>query len=182
MPSSSTGYHPATITKEQPTSSGQLMTWSSGCTANFKADSEIEMESGSTMNVESGAVIKVASGGRMYDQNVVTSTAAGSLTNAGISVLGATAAAVFTLAAPAVGVRKRIVSNCTAAIKIKGSTGDTVRFGSTLGGTVLVVAAPTSKNVTNNFGRHIELYGVATNLWGITSYDSTSVLTAATAT
>ena len=60
MPSTSTGYQPRMITRGQPSSSGQLETFSSGCKLNMKVDSEIEMESGSTMNVESGAVFNIA--------------------------------------------------------------------------------------------------------------------------
>jgi hypothetical protein len=60
MPSTSTGYGKQTIYREQFSSGGQLMGFSSGCKLNFKVDSELEMESGSTFNLESGAALKAA--------------------------------------------------------------------------------------------------------------------------
>ena len=74
MPSSSTGHHDVGISREQPSSTGQLLTFSSGCKLNMKVDSEIEMESGSTFNVESGAYFVLNSGAYFSNENITTPT------------------------------------------------------------------------------------------------------------
>jgi len=77
MASTSTGYNKWGIWKEQFSTAGQVMRWSSGSKAYFSNDAEIEMESGSTMNVESGAAVRINNGAYFVNENVLTITASG---------------------------------------------------------------------------------------------------------
>lgn len=79
MASTSTGYARSVISKEQPSSSGQVETFSSGCILNvdagavsrnrgqieLKSGAELELESGSTLNVETGGSVQIKGGAKI---------------------------------------------------------------------------------------------------------------------
>lgn len=125
MPSTSTGYHPRSIVRERPSSSGQLMSFSSGCKLNMKVDSEIEMESGSTMNVESGAVFNIAgkqqvkSGGELELESGSTMNVESggviSINSGGILKFAVTAQSTVVVAMPRDGVS--VLSSAVAGAK-----------------------------------------------------------------
>jgi len=107
MASTSTGYNKSVISREQPSSSGQVMSFTSGCILNVNAGAKanlsgkiemnsgstfdiesgakltaasgakVAMESGSTFDVESGGYLTVANGGYFADENLTTVTASG---------------------------------------------------------------------------------------------------------
>lgn len=101
------------------------------------------------------------------------------LTNYGISRLSSTKNCVARLSVPAAGVHKTILANTTFAIAIKGSTAATVRFGTTLGGTVVTIANTTKTK--KYFGRGVSLLGASTVLWYVLP-GSTAGLSFATST
>ena len=145
----STGYPQYMFHREQPSSSGQQVTVTSGSLLEFESGSLLELESGSTMNVKSGGYISVESGGRIAveDGGIIalaggaqireTVTAHTSLTKAlthtGIATITASTKDIaFTLEAPGVaGLTKTIVPLTTKAQYINASTGITVTVGAT---------------------------------------------------
>ncbi len=146
---------------------------------------EIEMQSGSVFDQQSGSSATFAgtlnvTGVLKNSKTETLSTAAAAVANSGLSILATTKAGVYTLAAPTAGIEKEIVFNSTFLIKLKGSTADTVRFGSTAGGTVLTIT-PTSKGDANFSGPAIRLRGGSAKLWYIMSA-STVAVASATAT
>ena len=181
MPSSSTGYHSATITKEQPSSSGQLLVFSSGCKLNMKNGSEIEMESGSTMNIESGAVVKVASGGKLTDQNVATTTST-SITNYGFTVINTTK--VHTLDAPSLGCKKKILMLPSTGEKARVKTGSTAIFFNSSDDKSFCLNVKSNSSKAANFGYPVTLRGESTTQWWLMADqgDNISVSSTATAT
>ena len=50
--STSTGYHEKTITREPPTSSGQVMSWADGCKEDFDSGAEVVFNIGSAFSNE----------------------------------------------------------------------------------------------------------------------------------
>lgn len=153
--------------------SGALMDLQSGSSIQLagKLDvlsgGEIELSSGALLDAQSGSTANFA--GTMRLSAIVKTTAAGSITNNGLSVLHTTAAAVFTMAVPKAGcVKDIVVSRTTYVVKVRTSTGATVRVGSTANKSCVLalVAAPTSK-IAKNYGVPLTLHAYSTKLWMI---------------
>jgi hypothetical protein len=132
-----------------------------------------------TQPSSSGQIEYVSTGCAQLDENIVKTTALATLKNYGVSILSATAPVSYVLAAPRKGVSKVIRNMTTHATKIKGSTGHTVRFG-TSKATVINFAAATTKMKAH--GRGVALRGFSTVQWYIEAMDSTAVGTVTTTT
>jgi len=176
MASTSTGYARSIISREQPSSSGQVMSFTSGCTLNvqggavqkIQSGGEMELKSGSTVNVESGASININSGGLVKDAVVAQSSGALSMTRTGISVFSTAVAAAnkITISAlPMAGIRKTIVTYTTLVQTVRGASAVATApiFGTTATKTYSLLIAPTSKQA--KMGAFIELIGHSTKRW-----------------
>ena len=100
----------------------------------------------------------------VVDENVVTTTAAGTLLGYGLSVISNTAAATYTLGAPVKGVTKHITVDTSLVATVRMSTvPNQVR-----------VAAPATAvnsltlNPGSSYPTNVSLRGVSTVLWAIT--------------
>jgi len=100
----------------------------------------------------------------VVDENVVTTTAAGTLLGYGLSVISNTAAATYTLGAPVKGVTKHITVDTSFVATVRMSTVENqVR-----------VAAPATAvnsltlNPGSSYPTNVSLRGVSTVLWAIT--------------
>jgi hypothetical protein len=100
----------------------------------------------------------------VVDENVVTTTAGGTLLGYGLSVLKDSSAATYVLGAPVKGVTKHIIVQTTFAATVRMSTvANQVR-----------VAAPTTAvnsltlNPGSSYPTNVSLRGVSTVLWAIT--------------
>lgn len=150
MASTSTGYHKATIVREQPSSSGQVMSWTSGC----------------ILNIQSGAELRLKSGG-IFKSAVTNQTSANkSIPRDGISVIESTIANTMTISAiPQAGIVKKIVTYSTFAQTIRGASSVGVLFGAT--SDTYYDFTVTNSSKTQDAGIHIELLGHSTNRWHV---------------
>ncbi len=178
MASTSTGYARSIISRERPSSSGQVMSFTSGCILNIQGGAvqriasggEVEVKSGSTINVESGGSVNLASGAIMKNAVVDQTSAALTMIRTGISVFStvfATAQKINITALPMAGIRKTIVTYTTLALTIRGATAVATApiFGTTATKTYSLVITPTSKAA--KVGLHVDLIGHSTKRWHV---------------
>lgn len=160
MASTSTGYHSRTIVREQPTSSGQVQTFSSGCIQNFNASAELRVQSGGIIDLKSGSIMK---------SNVTNQTSANkSIPRDGISVIASTIANTMTISSiPQAGMHKEIVCYTTLAQTIRGASSVGVTFGATANKYYSFVVTNTTK--TEELGTRIVLTGHSTKRWHISA-------------
>lgn len=176
MASTSTGYAKSLISKEQPSSSGQVMTWSSGCTLNiqagavFKNTGSVQIKSGSTMDVESGGYFTVASGGKSANENVSQPTKLSTaLPDEGVSYI--TTGGNYYLK-PRLGARKTIISLTTEIVSILAGTSlAACRFGTSKETCVGI----TNKKFSKGMGMSIELIGIGATTWLLLSPSSAAL-------
>lgn len=190
MATTSTGYHPGTIIFQQPTSSGQIGTVSSGCSLDFEVDALLDLKSGSTCNM-SGVV------NRKSGSKITNESGSSQINSSGAYVRNAVA--VHTSASTTIGYRgghKRISSTIANTFKIKrptkagqnftisvigtsqiqtfrGSTAKLAQFGSTAGARWSMVVAPTS--ISKKTGVRIDLVAMSTLSWSPLVSRTTSV-------
>jgi hypothetical protein len=115
----------------------------------------------------------------LVDENVVTTTAAGDIKSYGLSVLGSSANATYTMDPPAKGVEKHVVAYTTWTHTLRASSDLSVEFGKSGGKRYSITIAPTTK--TENLGVSVMLRGVSTTLWSVTSYGSSDDVAGSTA-
>lgn len=183
MPSTSTGYGKQTIYKEQYSSGGQLMGFSSGCKLNMKIGSEIEMESGSTFNVEAGAYISLNTSGSVLYEKVIKYSTATHVVKGAIKAIppsgfayisgfstktnsNSTALRMWLASPPKAGIRKTIlVRNTTRILEICASSSKVVEFGTSGGKDYSLVMAPTTKS--KDAGVMVNLVSISSKLWHV---------------
>jgi len=190
MASTSTGYNKSIITKEQPSSSGQVMSFTSGCILNIqngaiyrvKSGGEMEIESGSTINVESGGSLSVNSGAIFKVGLTNQSSAVTAMPRDGISAMS-TAVAVATnylmAGPPKAGIRKTIITYSTLAATIRGASlaASGIYFGSASTNHAIVIT-PTS--LQQKVGVVVDLIGQSSLQWGV-NCNSTAYIVFSTA-
>ena len=157
MGTTSTGYNPTMIVRQQPTSSGQIMTFSSGCVADFEADTLLDMKANSTMRLRSGAKIR-----RAVTAHTSATTSITALD--GHKTIGSTIANTFKLSQPNPGDELTISVVGTSFVQtFRGSTAKVTRFGSTALKKYSMVVAPTSKSKSQ--GVHVRLVALSSASW-----------------
>lgn len=97
--------------------------------------------------------------GVSYDP-VVSTTAAGTITNYGVSVLAAPAASTYTMDAPQKGINKVLIAHTTFAHSVVASTLTAVKIGSS---DRQVTLTPTTKTTAK--GLSVKLVGLSTIKW-----------------
>lgn len=178
MASTSTGYHKSTIVREQPSSSGQVMSFTSGCMLNIqggavqkiRSGGEIEVKSGSTINVESGGSLSLNSGAIVKDAVVAQSSDVVAMVRTGISVFSTAVAKANTItisALPMAGIRKTIITYTTLVQTVRGASAVATApiFGTTASKTYSFTISPTSKQA--KVGVFVELVGHSTKRWHV---------------
>ena len=129
---------------------------------------------------QGGAVLRhESSGGGYTKESVITTTAAGTLYNCGVSVLAATANATYTMAAPVAGVQKEIVAYTTFTHTVRASSDLSVVIGKSDGKRYSLSIAPTTKDARG--GETAILRGLSTTQWAIVGHSTVSAVTLTTA-
>lgn len=112
--------------------------------------------------------------GAVAHDSVVSTTAAGAITDYGISVLAATANATYTLAAPKVGVKKALVAHTTFTHTVRATSAvATGGFGVT--GTTLHDIALSPTVALSPEGINVELMGMSSILWEVIGASTNNV-------
>jgi len=196
----STGYIDKLKSRQQPSSSGQIVAMSSGSQRTYKDGSIVQVSSGANLNIygtasaTSGGVVNVDDGGTFrlransvpLDQTynlIAAGATGGTLSQRGISYLAPTSSEnVYTLPAPQNGAMKTIVisANSSVATRIVSSSG--VAIGGA-GGTSGPFAIVSDSDVRANsvFGNHITLQATGTARWRVVDVGSTVDLSLTTA-
>ena len=153
MASTSTGYHEPLITKERPSSSGQVMRFSSGCMLVLNNDAKVEMESGSTFVIESGGVLR--------NENAAEPTKKSTKLSAhGVSYF--TTGGLYYLQ-PVKGARKTLINFSTEIVNIAaGTSADACRFGTSKESNLGINGALAPKPY---MGISVDLYAVGNSTW-----------------
>jgi len=175
---------------EQPSSSGQLQQFTTGCAAQFQSGSKMDLKSGSsgivqsgakftvngnqtlasgsTCTVASGGVFSVADGGVVKYPITSNSSLDLTVTSFGHSVIASTIANTFTIGTPKAGVEKTItVQGTTLTQTVRGATAVGVTFGATGGKKFNFTVSNTTKSKWVGTSVHLRAY--STKRWQVVS-------------
>ena len=169
----STGYIPKMISREQPSSTGEIMSFTTGCAAEFRSGSLLDHKSGSTELIRSGGVIR--------NQNIAKSTAILASIAEGLTVISTTH--VNTLPTPKLGMKREILfTQSTKAMKV--SSGSTlIRINSTATPYRKVVSLTFATTKVAKIGHAVDFIGGSTVLWYMKTVNASTIrLTAFTLT
>lgn len=189
MASTSTGYQPRMIVREQPSSSGQVMSVSSGCKISFNTDAVAEFNNSAVvdlkntayMHLENTSYIDMSTGTYIKDDNVYVASSAMKLpaVRYGLIFLESTKNATYTIQTrPYKGSRIELIANTTFVHTVRGCTNKTVHFGATASTLYSIVLSP--KAAADDLGVGVVLRGGSSNQWWALSY-STALVTGSTA-
>lgn len=147
-----------------------------------QGSTKLVCSSGAEIAIEEGGYLVIESGGKMVDETVTMSTAASTaMANNGLSVIKTTAAAVYILERPELGIYKEIASLSTFLQKVKTVAG-TRLTDSTLGRVIDFVANTTQSKAHGGGGRCVQLRGRSSAIWAVVGIGSTAVVTMSSAT
>jgi len=150
MASTSTGFAKGGIYKEQYSSGGQLMGFSSLCTNRYDA----------------GAVNKFSSGSIFLNENVKKSTASSTaVQRTGVTIVATSI--VNKLAVPVKGRVMDVIFLPTTGKAAKIATGSTAIFFNSSGGKDFVISVILATSKASNHGLGVRLYGGSTKQWWV---------------
>lgn len=122
----------------------------------LKTDDSLVVGAAATIGTTLGVTGQITVTGGVKETITTESTAASTLANYGVSVLGSSGAVDYTLAAPVAGIRKSIVVTGASTL-IKSITSNGATMGSTAN----------NKASIDNAGGSLHLLGMSTSMWAI---------------
>ena len=129
---------------------------------------------------QGGAVLRHESSNDGYAKvSVIVTTAAGDIKRSGLSVLGSSISAKYTMDHPIAGVRKEIVAYTTYTHTVRASSDKTVVFGKSDGKRYSAVLVPTTKDARG--GNSLTIIGLSTVQWAVMGHSTVSSVTFSTA-